>query len=222
MLLPLTGRDENKIERWRVLKAVSSLNYWNGSRFVGLPGTARERKFALEYTQERVGAAVGLLIAHCESQDSLDKLGWSKGTSPSPSEQIFLDHGIDIRATSIAQMNDVSELNRMMSNYPAWKTVGFDTQRMALATRFRPYRKTGNFPDEEVEAVFAAVDLAEWGLLHKLPNCAVCKRFYVPSRGGQQTCSTKCSRKMDAAKPERKTARAEYQRNYYANNFSKM
>ena len=70
------------------------------------------------------------------------------------------------------------------------------------------------FVPSEVNAIYAAADLAKWGILHLLPRCASCQAYFLPIRKDQTTCSTRCSKRRYAKTDKNKEYRREYMRKY--------
>ena len=205
-LLLLEAREHgNKVESWRLQWAVQVLN--NGLLEGGdweLEGWRKERIARLRVLLTRWADTCRVDAANSEEVQKLKKLA----------KDITLALELyPSRLLAVVKEQTHFGLSQMAFGDSSW---GFDLIKPAP---FRSPLALGSDP-AEFRCAWALVDLANWGVLTRIPECKVCGRLYIPLKQKQQTCGAECSRKRWGATTPAKESKKEYQRKWYAKNIS--
>jgi len=126
-----------------------------------------------------------------------------------------------LRVMKMVRERDAAGLNKAVSDYCIVPLISFGTGDGGMRSRLIQSGPSGHskFCEGEAHAVAAVIELALRGELELLKTCPVCECLYLPSRGKQVNCSTRCSKAAYAKTPKERARRAAKSRETYARLF---
>jgi hypothetical protein len=107
---------------------------------------------------------------------------------------------------------DATGLNKAVKDYRIIPLIDFGygsgDQEIRVQIVQSPSNRKTRFPELEASAVAAVITLAQNRQLELLKTCPVCEDLFLPSRGKQVNCSTRCSKEAYAKTPKERKRRA--------------
>jgi hypothetical protein len=118
---------------------------------------------------------------------------------------------ISIQMSSEAR-DAIKIVERLISRYPSWPTLGLDKEGNLSFGRLSSRLKRAD--EEEAEAALAVMSLAEANELIRLRRC-LCGRWFFACRKAQRSCSANCRHKLYEQTEGFKAKRRKYMQRYY-------
>jgi hypothetical protein len=107
---------------------------------------------------------------------------------------------------------DAIGLNKAVKHYRIIPLIDFGygsgDQKIRVQIVQSPPNSKTLFPEQEAHAVASVITLAQNRQLELLKTCPVCGDLFLPTRGKQVNCSTRCSKKAYAETPKDRKRRA--------------